>query len=60
VGAAALDTLDTLLSGDERRGQGAARRGEPCGHLTNDTDRLVEFYREVFEVEVGDQLAEFD
>jgi catechol 2,3-dioxygenase-like lactoylglutathione lyase family enzyme len=28
--------------------------------LTNDTDRLVAFYRDVFEAEVGDQLEEFD
>lgn len=28
--------------------------------LTNDSDRLVKFYREVFEAEVGGQLEEFD
>jgi catechol 2,3-dioxygenase-like lactoylglutathione lyase family enzyme len=28
--------------------------------LTNDTDRLAAFYREVFEAEVGGQLEEFD
>jgi catechol 2,3-dioxygenase-like lactoylglutathione lyase family enzyme len=28
--------------------------------LTNDTNRLAAFYREVFEAEVGDRLEEFD
>lgn len=28
--------------------------------LTNETDRLVAFYREVFDAEIGDQLEEFD
>ncbi len=28
--------------------------------LTNDTDRLAAFYREVFEAEIGDRLEEFD
>jgi catechol 2,3-dioxygenase-like lactoylglutathione lyase family enzyme len=28
--------------------------------LTKDTDRLVAFYREVFEAEAGDRLEEFD
>ena len=28
--------------------------------MTNDTDRLVAFYREVFEAEIGAQLEEFD
>ncbi len=28
--------------------------------LTHDTDRLVGFYREVFDAEIGDHLEEFD